>query len=157
MFDLFVLFIHCELCDSYLHGILSILVYTCTFEPWHENSNNVKCATNKGSDQPAHTRRLIRAFYSPLNILLLLSCWLKSIQVSTLKRGCWLGWVYTCQNTKLLEITCHGSFVPLKTVLTHRKRPINMFVNFKWVFIKHKARYTQKLAYVYQARSCGIL
>ena len=49
----------------------------------------------------------------------------------------------------LLEITCHGSFVPLKTVLTHRKRPINMFVNFKWVFIKHKARYTQRLAYVY--------
>ena len=40
-----------------------------------------------------------------------------------------------------------GNYV--KTVLTHRKRPINMFVNFKWVFIKHKARYTQKLAYVY--------
>ena len=28
----------------------------------HEISNNVVCATSKGSDQPAHTCRLIRAF-----------------------------------------------------------------------------------------------
>ena len=38
-------------------------------EPRHEISNNVVCATSKGSDQPAHTRRLIRAFASRLNIL----------------------------------------------------------------------------------------
>ena len=31
--------------------------------------------TSKGSDQPAHTRRLIRAFASRLNILWLLSYW----------------------------------------------------------------------------------
>ena len=31
-------------------------------EPWQEISNNVVCATSKGSDQPAHTRSLIRAF-----------------------------------------------------------------------------------------------
>ena len=34
-------------------------------EPWLEISNNVVCAAlnqKKGSDQPAHTRRLIRAF-----------------------------------------------------------------------------------------------
>ena len=31
--------------------------------------NNVVCATSKGSDQPAHTRSLIRAFASRLNIL----------------------------------------------------------------------------------------
>ena len=31
--------------------------------------NNVVCATSKGSDQPAHTRSLIRAFASSLNIL----------------------------------------------------------------------------------------
>ena len=36
----------------------------------HEISNNVVCATGKGSDQPAHTRRLIRAFASRFNILL---------------------------------------------------------------------------------------
>ena len=35
----------------------------------HEISNNVVCATSKGSEQPAHTRSLIRAFASRLNIL----------------------------------------------------------------------------------------
>ena len=38
-------------------------------EPRHEISNNVLCATSKSSDQPAHTRSLIRAFASRLNIL----------------------------------------------------------------------------------------
>ena len=35
---------------------------TQTNEPRHEISNNVVCATSKASDQPAHTRSLIRAF-----------------------------------------------------------------------------------------------
>ena len=39
------------------------------FEPPHEISNNVLCATSKASDQPVHTRSLIRAFASHLNIL----------------------------------------------------------------------------------------
>ena len=38
-------------------------------EPVHEISNNVVCATRKASDQPAHTRSLIRAFASRLSIL----------------------------------------------------------------------------------------
>ena len=38
-------------------------------EPVHEFSNNVVCATNKASDQPAHTRSLIRDFASRLSIL----------------------------------------------------------------------------------------
>ena len=38
-------------------------------EPWYEISNNLVCATSEGSDQPAHTRRLIRAFADRLNIL----------------------------------------------------------------------------------------
>ena len=38
-------------------------------EPWHDISNNVVCATSRGSDQPAHTRSLIRAFDGRLNIL----------------------------------------------------------------------------------------
>ena len=42
-------------------------------EPVHEISNNVVCATSKASDQPAHTRSLIRAFASHLSILCLLS------------------------------------------------------------------------------------
>ena len=40
-----------------------------SFEPVHEISNNVACATSKGSDQPAHTRSLIRAFASRLSII----------------------------------------------------------------------------------------
>ena len=38
-------------------------------EPRHEISNNVVCATIKGSDQPARTRILNRAFASCFNIL----------------------------------------------------------------------------------------
>ena len=38
-------------------------------EPWHEISNNVLCATSKGSDQPAHTRSLIKTFACRLKIL----------------------------------------------------------------------------------------
>ena len=40
-----------------------------SYEPVHEVSNNVVCATSKASDQPAHTRSLIRAFASRLSIL----------------------------------------------------------------------------------------
>ena len=39
------------------------------FEPLHEISNCVVCATSKASDQPAHTRSLTRAFASRLSIL----------------------------------------------------------------------------------------
>ena len=39
------------------------------YEPRHNISNNVLCATSKGSDPPAHMRSLIRAFASCLNIL----------------------------------------------------------------------------------------
>ena len=42
---------------------------TIIIEPVHEISNNVVCATSKGSDQPAHTRSLIRAFACRLSIL----------------------------------------------------------------------------------------
>ena len=39
------------------------------YEPVHEISNKVVCATSKASDQPAHMRSLIRAFASRLSIL----------------------------------------------------------------------------------------
>ena len=48
-------------------------------EPVREISNNMVCATSKASDQPAHTRSLIRAFASRLSILWLLSYWLNTI------------------------------------------------------------------------------
>ena len=38
-------------------------------EPVREISNNLVCATSKASDQPAHTRSLIRTFASRLSIL----------------------------------------------------------------------------------------
>ena len=40
-----------------------------TYEPRHDISNNVVCSTIKASDQPVHTRGLIRGFASCLNIL----------------------------------------------------------------------------------------
>ena len=43
------------------------------FEPVHEISNNMVCATSKGSDQPAHMRSLFRAFARGLNIVRVLS------------------------------------------------------------------------------------
>ena len=43
------------------------------YEPGHEISNNVECASSKGSDQPARTHSLIRAIASSLNILGVLS------------------------------------------------------------------------------------
>ena len=46
----------------------AIIAIKNNIEPCHEISNNVVCATSKGSDQPAHMRRLIRAFASRLNI-----------------------------------------------------------------------------------------
>ena len=46
-----------------------IYVYLDTYEPRHEISNNVVCATSKASDQPAHMRSLIRAFAIRMNIL----------------------------------------------------------------------------------------
>ena len=59
-----------------------IQVYVTKFvtEPVHEISNNVAYATSKASDQPAHTRSLIRAFASRLSIQRLLSYLLNTIQ-----------------------------------------------------------------------------
>ena len=51
-------------------GLIPLLNHlTKGFEPRHEIYNNVAGATSKGSDQPAHTRSLIRTFASRLNIL----------------------------------------------------------------------------------------
>ena len=52
----------------------------------HEISNNVVCATRKASDQPAHTRSLIKAFTSHLSIL-----WFyyqHPLEFLSLQRGC---------------------------------------------------------------------
>ena len=48
---------------------LDFLQNANTYEQWHGISKSVECATSKASDQLAHTRSLIRAFASRLNIL----------------------------------------------------------------------------------------
>ena len=84
------------------------------YEPQPEISKNVVCGTNKDSDQLAHMHSQIWAFASQLSILCLLSHWQTSFGVSKLKRRLHrLTWIYTCQNTTLLEITCHGSIMCL--------------------------------------------
>ena len=58
------------------------------YEPQRENSNNVVCATSKASDQPAHTRSLIRAFASRLNILIVKLLSEYHLEFLSLKGGC---------------------------------------------------------------------
>ena len=50
-------------------GVHACLRSNLTYEPVHEISNNLVCATREASDQPAHMRSLIRAFASRLSIL----------------------------------------------------------------------------------------
>ena len=58
------------------------------YEPRYEISNNVVCATSKGSDQPAHTRSLIRAIASRLNILYVKLLTEQHLEFLSLKGGC---------------------------------------------------------------------
>ena len=60
----------CHYIIMYMYNIpLETVIGAEYIEPGHEISNNVVCATGKALDQPAHTRRLIRAFANRLNIL----------------------------------------------------------------------------------------
>ena len=54
-------------------GPCFVMYYLIKFEPVYEIFNNLVCATSKASDQPAHTRSLIRAFAGRLSILGLLN------------------------------------------------------------------------------------
>ena len=81
---LFLACIHLGMYHKELKLVMIIsrkIVKESTNEPQHEIFNNVVCATSKASDQPAHTRSLIRAFASLLNILWLLSYWLNIIWI----------------------------------------------------------------------------
>ena len=91
--------------EFYLEYVALYFIFELFHHIWaqHEISNNVVCATSNGSDRPAHTRSLIRDFASHLNILWLLSYWPRRLHR--------LVWVYSCQNSSLLEITCRGSSI----------------------------------------------
>ena len=54
--------VHC------IFGEVILVVISKIYEPRHEISKNVVCETSTASDQPAHTRSLVRAFDSRLNI-----------------------------------------------------------------------------------------
>ena len=56
-------------CSSLRRGGLNRIDQIKIYEPRHEIYNNVVYVTSKASDQPAHTRSLIRAFASRLNNL----------------------------------------------------------------------------------------
>ena len=60
----------CEITGTlYFYVLIKNEFIIIIIEPVHEISNNVVCATSKASDQPAHSRSLIRAFACRLNIL----------------------------------------------------------------------------------------
>ena len=109
-----------------------------TYESQHNISNNVVCATSKGSDLPAQMRSPIRAFPSRLNILWLLSCWPTAFRVSMLMRRLQrLIWVYSCQNATLLEIACRGSYVYTNIIILSLKcklksRGCHGFLSVQW-------------------------
>ena len=55
----------------------------------HEISNNVVCATSKASDQPAHTRSLIRVFARRLRISMIVQLPTEHhLEFLSLKAGC---------------------------------------------------------------------
>ena len=75
--------------------------YDLTIEPVHEISNNVLCATNKGSDQTAHAyaqsdQSLCSSFEYSMSVKLLTE---QHLEILRLKEG----------YATLLEITWHGS------------------------------------------------
>ena len=64
-------------------------LFSCfLYEPVHEISNNVVCATSKASDQTAHMHSLIRAFISRLNILSVKLLTERHLEFLSLKGGC---------------------------------------------------------------------
>ena len=74
---------------NYVHYFLKSMVYIqIEYEPVHEISYNVVCATSKGSDQPAHTHSLIRIFASRLNIMTVKLLTEKKSEFLSLKGGC---------------------------------------------------------------------
>ena len=56
-------------CSIVYDRLVFAVISACSNEPRHDIYINVVCATSKDSDQPEHTRSLISAFASRMNIL----------------------------------------------------------------------------------------
>ena len=82
-------------------------VHKDIIEQWHEISDNVVCATNNGSDQPAHMFSLIREFASCLKLNILQT---EHLEFPSLKGYC----ICSSESTIVKiphcwKIKCHGS------------------------------------------------
>ena len=55
--------------EGFTTPLVTLHIYSFTYSPRHEISNNVVCVTSKASDQLVHMGSLIRDFASRLNIL----------------------------------------------------------------------------------------
>ena len=125
------------------------------FEPVHEISNNVVCATRKASDQPAHMRSLIRAFASRLSNLLTEH----HLEFLSLKGGCRGSsesthvkmpqcWIYhatallitvyysICFWQRKGKSPCEVSFTSTKLLLydTYKRPPLMTETSFHWLW-----------------------
>ena len=94
----------------------------CIFKPRHKISSKVLCTTSKGSNQPAHTRSLIRAFASRYSINIKLQTE-QHLEFPSLKGGC----TGSSESTHVKIphcwiITCRGSFIAFAQKL-RSKRP----------------------------------
>ena len=85
---------------------LAFLVDYQKFEPVHEISNNLVCATNKDSDQPAHTSLCLSLEYSMIVKLLTE----RHLEFLSLKGGCTGSSEFTLvKMSNCLKTTCTGS------------------------------------------------
>ena len=92
-------------------------------EPCHQISNNVVCATSKASDQPAHSRSLISAFASRLNILTVKLLPEHHLEFLSLKGG------YTCssESTHVKMPHCWKSHVMAQLSRFSKTRVTHLF------------------------------
>ena len=121
----------------YIIWLIHIPSLNDKIEPVHEISNNVVCAPSKASDQPAHTRSLIRAFACCLSILWLSSYWLNTISTFlSLTGGCRGSsestlvkmsnyWKYHAAPQMVITLKCHyhGSTLGTKEESQHHRPP----------------------------------
>ena len=126
--------------------IYLLIYFDRLYEPPHEISYNVVCATSKASDQPAHMRSLIWAFASRLNILWMLSYWLNIIW--RLHR---LVWVNTYQKATLLEITCSCSYCKQYVFSSMVKRVLECL----WKYKTDEIFKTNNIGWIKALQACG--
>ena len=85
-----------------------------TYEPVHEISNNVVCATSKASDQPAHLAQSDKSLCKSLEYFMIVKLLTEHhLEFLSLKGGCRGASESTRvkMSNSLLEISCRSSYV----------------------------------------------